>query len=371
MNTRVWRVTVACLLTMFSMSAHAGQTIFHFTSEDGDYIGVGQELTLTSADAEFNVQRNFAGGVSLFIHNFSFPDPPMFVFWSVDFAAPFGTELTPGAYENATRFPFNDPAEPGLSVSGDGRGCNTLTGRFDVLEAVYDGFTGDVVAFAADFEQHCEGAAPALFGSIRVNSDVALPVLLPPRIVIDSALNSDGCTEATGPAGGIVDMSASVPAPGDFEFAWSTSTGETGVGAQFSVLVGVDTTVVVMLTATDVTTREQATAMTQVCVSDTTPPRITIHSPGNGDVFYGNNASLVVSVEDAVDRQFDQIRVFTGHVTDVPVNRADNLVRTKIPPAKSGPGGTTATDITVEATDDSGNTGRASVGILYRHSARP
>jgi hypothetical protein len=53
--------------------------------------------------------------------------------------------------------PFQGSDQPGLSVSGDGRGCNTLTGRFEVLEAVYRS-SGDVVSFAADFEQHCEGA---------------------------------------------------------------------------------------------------------------------------------------------------------------------------------------------------------------------
>lgn len=77
--------------------------------------------------------------------------------------------MTPGVYENATRFPFQGPTNAGLSVSGQGLGCNTLTGRFEVLEVVY-GPGGEVNSFAADFEQHCEGATPALFGSIRFNT---------------------------------------------------------------------------------------------------------------------------------------------------------------------------------------------------------
>src|SRR6185436_5206545 len=44
-------------------------------------------------------------------------------------------------------------------------------GRFVVLAAAYSG-TGALTSFAANFEQHCEGAAPALWGEIRINSSV-------------------------------------------------------------------------------------------------------------------------------------------------------------------------------------------------------
>jgi len=54
-----------------------------------------------------------------------------------------------------------------LDVYGEGRGCNQLTGRFEVQEALF-GPSGEIWAFAATFEQHCEGADAALFGEIRV-----------------------------------------------------------------------------------------------------------------------------------------------------------------------------------------------------------
>ena len=38
---------------------------------------------------------------------------------------------TVGFYPNATRFPFQGTGA-GLSISGSGRGCNELTGRFEV-----------------------------------------------------------------------------------------------------------------------------------------------------------------------------------------------------------------------------------------------
>jgi hypothetical protein len=61
-----------------------------------------------------------------------------------------------------------------LDISGESRGCNTLTGRFEVLEAVY-GASGEVERFAATFEQHCEGGGPALLGSVLFNSTLPPP----------------------------------------------------------------------------------------------------------------------------------------------------------------------------------------------------
>src|SRR5262249_49676683 len=85
----------------------------------------------------------------------------------------------PGAYDNAERAPFASPGHPGLDVSGDGRGSNTLTGNFTITSAVFDYSNGYPVvrSFAASFEQHSEGATPALFGSINFvdNSDRSFP----------------------------------------------------------------------------------------------------------------------------------------------------------------------------------------------------
>ena len=68
----------------------------------------------------------------------------------------------------ASHFPIPDV---GLDISGMSRGCNTLTGRFVVLEVEYAG--EDVTRFAADFEQHCENQDAALFGAIRYNSTIS------------------------------------------------------------------------------------------------------------------------------------------------------------------------------------------------------
>src|SRR5207247_1350853 len=93
--------------------------------------------------------------------------------FTLEFEALQGSPLVPGTYEGAARFPFNSPDQPGLSIFGDGRGCNELTGRFVVQEATYDS-GGRPLTFAVSFEQHCEGGPYALFGDLRFNSNVPL-----------------------------------------------------------------------------------------------------------------------------------------------------------------------------------------------------
>jgi subtilisin family serine protease len=150
--------------------ANVGTNVLFFRSTPGDFIGLGQTRFMHSGtNFVLTPGRNFDNGVSFSISGSG-------QFWSLDFAAgdlPSSPALVPGAYEGATRFPFQAPNQPGLSFSGDGRGCNSLTGRFDVLDASY-GAGGVVNSFAANFEQHCEGGPAALFGRIRYNTSVPL-----------------------------------------------------------------------------------------------------------------------------------------------------------------------------------------------------
>ncbi len=58
--------------------------------------------------------------------------------WNGDFQAMnVLSALQPGYYGNRQRFAFHNPAVGGLSWSGDGRGCNTLTGWFVVDSVTY------------------------------------------------------------------------------------------------------------------------------------------------------------------------------------------------------------------------------------------
>src|SRR5688500_14183208 len=76
---------------------------------------------------------------------------------SLEIAPPTGASFTLGAYEAAARAPFRGSA-PGLAFTGAG-GCNTVTGRFAVLELVLDGAL-QITSFAANFEMRCDGFGP-------------------------------------------------------------------------------------------------------------------------------------------------------------------------------------------------------------------
>jgi hypothetical protein len=111
-----------------------------------------------------------------------------FQFYSIDLGSANSARLVPGSYEGAAiAGSFQDPAHPGLAFTAENRSCNTVTGRFDLLEAVYDGF-GGVLQLAVNFEQHCNGAAPALLGQIRFNSDI--PIVKPVAINLENPLNA-------------------------------------------------------------------------------------------------------------------------------------------------------------------------------------
>ncbi|MBN9520410.1 tandem-95 repeat protein [bacterium] len=139
-------------------------TRLRMVSEPGDFVGQGLTYDFVPGTAAFSIGTNFDNGVSLDV------DPPALgEFWTLEFAAPNDALLTPGTYLDAQRFPFQAAGRPGLDVSGNGRGANTLTGRFTVYDVVR-GPGNTVVSFAAAFEQHNEGEPPALVGWVVFNS---------------------------------------------------------------------------------------------------------------------------------------------------------------------------------------------------------
>jgi len=84
-----------------------------------------------------------------------------------------GGPLQVGAYDNAVRAPFHG-TQNGVELSGAGRGCNQIVGRFDVLALETDA-QGKISTLAVDFEQHCESVqSPPLYGSLRINSSLPL-----------------------------------------------------------------------------------------------------------------------------------------------------------------------------------------------------
>ena len=161
-------VASAATLGVVSPIPSITELVMH--SDPGDYIGGGSDYLFRKEDGDFIARAHFlinqgVNGATFFFNNDSH-------FWFMDFSVRnLGILLTPGVYENAQRYPFEQAGHPGLDVFGDGRGCNMLTGKFTIIEVTLDhSFSPpDILTFAAEFEQHCEGATPALRGTIYYN----------------------------------------------------------------------------------------------------------------------------------------------------------------------------------------------------------
>ncbi len=227
-----------------------------FDSEPGDYIGQGiqetwylQDGTFTASGGPSTVTVAFNGGPTN---------------WRLSFDAPDGAVLTPGTYDGATRYPFNEPGTPGLSVSGSGRGCNTLTGSFEVREVDWEP-DGALGRFSAAFEQYCGNSSGALRGIVNVNASPAMPV---------ADAGPDLGVEAQGPTTLVtLDGSGSTHPDGEeLTYTWSGDlVGGTATGPAPAIrVVGLGATEIA-LTVSDGQRSDTDTVL--VTVVDTTPPQ--------------------------------------------------------------------------------------------------
>lgn len=86
--------------------------------------------------------------------------------WYLELDTPGAQPLSPGTYE-VTRYPFNGTGA-GLSLWGEGRACNTLTGTYTINSVRLDG--NRVAQIDADFVQHCEGGTSAALGHLSLGT---------------------------------------------------------------------------------------------------------------------------------------------------------------------------------------------------------
>jgi hypothetical protein len=132
-------------------------------SETGDWVGAGRHRFYLSGSDSVTVSGN-TRFLTVSVSGGSLGDS-----FSLDFAAPPGESLRPGLYLNAERAVFRDAGRPGIDIGGDGRGCNTITGRFDVKD-LQTTANGTIQRLWLTYEQHCDGGTPALFGEVRINA---------------------------------------------------------------------------------------------------------------------------------------------------------------------------------------------------------
>ncbi|MFZ6754820.1 DUF5018 domain-containing protein [Undibacterium sp. Dicai25W] len=124
----------------------------YLQSDVGDYIGQGREYLYQGATDQIRVTDGSSIGV-------------ITGGWDANFTKMNSlSQLIVGYYPDLRRYPFHNPAKGGLNWSGNGRGCNQLTGWFAVDKVKY--VNNALNELDLRFEQHCEGAASALRGKI-------------------------------------------------------------------------------------------------------------------------------------------------------------------------------------------------------------
>ncbi|GGL72915.1 hypothetical protein GCM10010129_15810 [Streptomyces fumigatiscleroticus] len=129
---------------------------YAYTSDSGDYVGQGTSQTFTGATSTFALNP-YGSGIS-------YSASGKREYWSALLTPPTGEQFEAGRTYQAQR--SNGEGVAGLDVSGNSRGCNTVTGELTVTRLARDD-DGTVKAFAATFVQHCEGGEPALRGTIH------------------------------------------------------------------------------------------------------------------------------------------------------------------------------------------------------------
>ena len=155
-----------------TLTTASATTSLVMNSEKGNYVGQGKTYNFTPDNGNFGASRTYPSnktsnnGVQI-----SYNEPESGGSrWSLSFAAAFNTPLETGkTYTNAIRFPFQDFNQPGLSVSGEGRGNNKLTGEFTVNQVIY-GLNDKITSFDANFEQLGQSDTGVLNGRIKYNA---------------------------------------------------------------------------------------------------------------------------------------------------------------------------------------------------------
>jgi hypothetical protein len=154
----------AVFLALIAIPA-AAVDVIKIDSEDGDYIGAGQDYYFSSDAGSFTLSRNPANGITIEFLGLDNSTA------SVELAGPDMSALAPGSYADAERYlPFNNIPLPMLRVQpGTARECNQLRGSFEIHELAY--LPDDSVdSLAVDIEQFCETSLRKLSARVRINS---------------------------------------------------------------------------------------------------------------------------------------------------------------------------------------------------------
>jgi hypothetical protein len=158
-------------------------------SQPGDFIGQGgtYDIVYPSNEISAQIRRSLPAGPAELLFDLGHVSPTntfALLFFGTD---QLGIPIQPGIYgipgNTAQRADFAQPGHPGLDVGFQNRGSNTLTGNFTITDVSFFHDASNqlqIGSFMASFEQHSEGATPALFGTFTFRSSAVPepPVLM-------------------------------------------------------------------------------------------------------------------------------------------------------------------------------------------------
>jgi hypothetical protein len=148
-------------------------------SSDGDPAGQAFPHLYTDNGATFSVSGT-AGDV--FVHITGSGTGLSSGSASLEFAARPGTALKPGLYKNIDHVPGQTRKGATMDLRTGGS-CNRVTGWFEVKDIATDA-NGFVQRLQVLYEQHCDGAQPALYGELRYGEPVTGNAVVTPSEVI-------------------------------------------------------------------------------------------------------------------------------------------------------------------------------------------
>jgi hypothetical protein len=172
----IFALISAFWLTLSSVVASAPSMRLETTSEAGDFVGGGRPRVYTEADGRLytpNTGRSTPGRVD-FAEFYLEPGPPEFNRWFLLMVSTreLGIALQPGTYLNAERASFANSGRPGLDVTQDGAGCNTIAGSF-VISEVRLSPSNEILFLDMTFEQRCDNSPGLLRGRFAYDASGA------------------------------------------------------------------------------------------------------------------------------------------------------------------------------------------------------
>jgi hypothetical protein len=205
-----------------------GSTQARISSDPGDFVGGGLQYLYRPPGAQIRVVYQF-GGLTYHVY-----DDSQGV-WDITFSQPAGTPLAPGVYTNIGFFPFQSPAQAGISITHNSSVAGVASGRVEIKQVDLPP-DGPVRSYWMTFEI-VQNDGRVLSGDLRFDADVVVDLEAPFVSAVDETSPLQIHVTATDGYGRHVTLSAEdLPSGATFQdggddtgvLAWTPSFSQAG-----------------------------------------------------------------------------------------------------------------------------------------------